>query len=513
MKPRNVTITGSNNFKFPKSPTGIQGLDEITGGGLPKNRPTLLLGDTGCGKTILAMEFLVNGIVLFDEPAVFMAFEEKKDELVLNVKSLGFDLEKHQANNKIYIEHVRLSPDEMVETGMYDLEGLFVRLEQAIYKVNAKRVVLDSLDKLFYGLDEKILRSEFLRLISWLKKMEVTAIITSEIGDPFLTRKGIIEYVADCVIVLDNRLTNQIATRRLRIVKYRGSIHGNNEYPFAIDETGISVYPIISQAYQQESSSKRISSGLPDLDEMLGKKGFYAGSSILISGTAGTGKTSIAASFAHSVCIAKKTCLYCAFEEAPNQVIRNMASIGFHLDPLVKSGILTFYYARPTLQNLELHFLAIKKIINKIKPTVVILDPITNLMTEGPNTDIRSMLTRFVDYLKTQQITVLFTAAITIGSIERNPSDEGISSMVDTWMMVQDIEVDAERTRSLCVMKSRGMVHSNEVRRFNISSKGIHLSPIVINKKASLTDSRRKIKEHENLATSKESIGDKDNSI
>ena len=513
MKPRNVTITGSNNFKFPKSKTGIQGLDEITSGGLPKNRSTLLLGDTGCGKTILAMEFIVNGIVLFDEPAVFMAFEEKKDELVLNVKSLGFGLEEHLANNKIYIEHVRLNPDEMVETGMYDLEGLFIRLEQAIYKVNAKRVVLDSLDKLFYGLDEKILRSEFLRLITWLKKMEVTAIITSEIGDPFLTHKGIIEYVADCVIVLDNRLTNQIATRRLRIVKYRGSVHGNNEYPFTIDETGISVYPVISEAFQQESSSKRISSGLPDLDEMLGKKGFYAGSSILISGTAGTGKTSIAASFAHSVCTVKKTCLFCAFEEAPNQVIRNMASIGFHLEPLVKSGILTFYYARPTLQNLELHFLAIKKIIHEIKPTVVILDPITNLMTEGPNSDIRSMLTRFVDFLKTQKITVLFTAAITVGSIERNPSDEGISSMVDTWMMVQDIEVDAERTRSLCVMKSRGMVHSNEVRRFNISSKGIHLSAIVINKKESLTDSRRKIKEHENLATSKESIGDKDNSI
>ncbi len=510
MKPQNVTITGSNNFEFPKSKSGIQGLDEITSGGLPKNRPTLLLGNTGCGKTLLAMEFLVNGIVLFNEPAVFMAFEEKKDELVLNVKSLNLDLEKHLANNKIYIENMRLSPDEMLETGMYDLEGLFVRLEQAIYKVNAKRVVLDSVDKLFYGLDDKILRSEFLRLINWLKKMEVTAIITSEIGDPFLTRKGIIEYVADCVIVLDNRLTNQIATRRLRILKYRGSDHGNNEYPFTIDETGISVYPVISEAFQQESSSKRISSGIDDLDEMLGKKGFYAGSSILISGTAGTGKTSIAASFAHSVSIAKKTCLFCAFEEAPNQVIRNMSSIGFHLKPLVKSGILTFYYARPSLQNLELHFLAIKKIIIEIKPTVVILDPITNLMTEGPNSDIRSMLTRFVDFLKTKHITVLFTAAITVGSIERNPSDEGISSMVDTWMMVQDIEVDAERTRSLCVMKSRGMAHSNMVRRFTISSKGIILSPIIINKKELLNDSKRKTKEHENLATSKESIGNKE---
>jgi circadian clock protein KaiC len=341
-----------------------------------------------------------------------------------------------------------------------------------------------------------------------LKEKEVTAIITSEIGDPFLTRMGIEEYVADCVISLDNRVTNQIATRRLRIVKYRGSIHGNNEYPFTIDEKGISVYPIISKAVQQESSSKRISSGIKSLDEMLGKKGFYEGSSILISGTAGTGKTSLAASFAYEVSKAKKRCLFCAFEEAPNQVIRNMGSIGLDLDPLIESGIMTFYYSRPTLQNLELHFLAIKKIINNLNPSVVILDPITNLMTEGPNSDIRSMLTRFVDFLKTQKITVMFTAAITVGSIERNPSDEGISSMVDTWIMVQDIEVDAERTRSLCVMKSRGMIHSNEVRMFKISSTGIILKPISTKEKSETSsESKRRIKEHDNLSTSKESIG------
>jgi circadian clock protein KaiC len=508
MKPLRVKKSDTNNFKFPKSPTGIQGLDEITNGGLPKNRPTLLLGNTGSGKTTMAIEFLVNGIEMFDEPAVFMAFEEKKDELVLNVKSLGFDLDKHIANNKIYIEQVLINPDEMRETGMYDLEELFVRLEQAIYKVMAKRVVLDSLDTLFYGFDSKILRSEFLRLLSWLKEKEVTAIITSEIGDVFLTRQGIEEYVADCVITLDNRVTNQIATRRLRIVKYRGSIHGNNEYPFIIDEKGISVYPIISKVVQQESSSIRISSGIESLDEMLGKKGFYEGSSILISGTAGTGKTSLATSFAYSVCKAKKSCLFCAFEEAPNQIVRNMESIGFDLAPLIKSGILTFYYSRPTLQNLELHFLAIKKIIDEIKPEVVVLDPITNLMTEGPNSDIRSMITRFVDFLKIQRITVMFTAAITVGSIERNPSDEGISSMVDTWMMVQDIEVDAERTRSLCVMKSRGMVHSSEVRMFKISSKGIILMPIAsANKKATPSESKRRIKEHQNLSTSKESFG------
>jgi circadian clock protein KaiC len=503
MKKPKVNKSKTDDFKFPKSVTGIQGLDDIITGGIPKNRSTLLLGNTGCGKTIMAMEFLVNGIVKFDEPGVFMSFEEKKDELMLNVQSLNYDLDTHLANNRIYIEHISIHEVEIRETGKYDLEGLFVRLEQAINKVKAKRVVLDSLDTLFYGLDYKVLRSEFKRLLNWLKNKEVTAIITSEIGDTFLTRHGLEEYVADCVIALDNRVTNQITTRRLRIVKYRGSIHGNNEYPFIIDEKGITVFPVIREMLHQKSSSKRISSGIKDLDEMLGKQGFYTGSSILISGTAGTGKTSVASAFAYSICESEKRCLFCAFEEAPNQVMRNMRSIGFHLEPLVKSGILTFYYGRPTLQNLELHFLAIKKIINDIQPTVVILDPITNLMTEGPNSDIRSMLTRFVDFLKTQYITVLFTAAITVGSIEQNPSDEGISSMVDTWMMVQDIEVDDERSRSLCVMKSRGMIHSNQVRKFIISSKGITLVPIVPSQKRSLTDTKRTAKEHQNLSTSK----------
>jgi circadian clock protein KaiC len=490
-----------SNFIFPKSLTGIQGLDEITTGGLPKNRPTLLLGNTGCGKTIMAMEFLINGIVMFNEPGVFMAFEEKTEELVVNVNSLGYDLDKHVAENKLYLEHVRINQAEIVETGKYDIQGLFVRLEQAIDKVKAKRVILDSLDTLFYGLDYKTLRLEFQRLFLWLKDKKVTAIITAEVGHTFLTRHGLEEYVADCVIILDNRVINQIATRRLRIVKYRGSLHGNNEYPFIIDEKGITVFPVITQGAQQKSSLLRISSGNKDLDDMLGKKGFYVGSSILISGTAGTGKTSIATSFIYSVCNAKKRCLFCAFEEAPNQVIRNMNSIGVGLEPLVESGMLTFYYSRPTLQNLELHFIAIRQVIDKVKPALIILDPITNLMTEGPNSDIRSMLTRFVDYLKTMQITVMFTAAITVGSIERNPSDEGISSMVDTWIMVQDIEIEQERLRSLCIMKSRGMVHSNKVRRFDISNKGLTFTSISDNEKGTTKNSKRKAKENESLST------------
>jgi len=480
------------DFKFPKSLTGIQGLDDITTGGLPKNRPTLLMGNTGCGKTIMAMEFLVNGIEMYDEPGVFIAFEEKTDELVVNVKSLGYNVDGHIAGNKMHVEYVHINRDEFIETGRYDIEGLFVRLGQAIDKVKAKRLVLDSLDTLFYSFDYVILRSEFKRLFSWLKERKVTAIITGEIGDAFLTRHGLEEYVADCVIVLDNRVSNQITTRRLRVVKYRGSLHGNNEYPFIIDKKGITVFPIISEALQQKTSSKKISSGIRQLDEMLDKKGFYVGSSILISGTAGTGKTSVAATFANSVCEQKERCFFCAFEEAPNQILRNMRSIGVSLDQYVQAGLLHFYYSRPTLQNLELHFIAIKNIINEIKPAVVILDPITNLMTEGPNSDVRSMLTRFVDYLKAEQITVLFTAAITVGSIARNPSDEGISSMVDTWIMVQDVERNDKRNRSLYVMKSRGMPHSKEVREFTISSKGITLTPFATAGKETSDDSKRK---------------------
>ena len=493
----------SGGLKFQKAQTGMKGLDVITNGGLPKNRPTLLLGNTGCGKTIFAMEFIINGITMFDEPGVFMAFEEKADELAMNVSSLGFEVDKHIKKKKLYVEYVHMNKAEKLEAGRYSIEGLFVRLGAAIDKVKAKRVVLDSLDTLFYDYDYEMLRSEFKRLVSWLKDKKVTAIITGEIGNVFLTRHGVEEYVADCVIVLDNRVTNQISTRRLKIVKYRGSLHGNNEYPFTIDEKGITVLPVLNDALQQKSSSKRILSGNAQLDELLGKGGFYVGSSILISGTAGTGKTSIASTFALSVCKDKGHCLYCAFEEAPNQVIRNMKSIGIALGPFVKSGELSFYYARPTLQNLELHFISIKKLIKETKPVVVILDPITNLMTEGPNSDIRDMLTRFVDYLKVEEITVLFTAAITVGSIEQNPSDEGISSMVDTWIMVQDIEVEEERLRSLCVMKSRGMLHSHSVNRFDISAKGFRLSPIDRTVNESSDGPKRKAKENLNLSTNR----------
>ncbi len=461
-----------------KSPTGIKGLDEITYGGLPKNRPTVLVGDTGTGKTFMSMEYIIKGAVEYNEPGVFMTFEEKTEELQVNASTLGYDIAKLVAEQKIFLEHLNISSSEAYEVGKYNIEGLFVRLGQAIDKIKAKRVALDSFDTLFSNIDTRMLRSEFKRLFWWLKEKQVTAIISAETGDVFLTRLGLEEKIADCVIELNNRVTNQIGTRRIRILKYRGSFHANNEYPFLIDDNGMTIFPIISQGMEQLSSSERILSGIPSLDDMLDKKGFYLGSSILVSGTAGTGKTSIVATFAQSVCQNKKSCLFCAFEETPNQLLRNTKTIGIDLNPFIQSGQLSFYYARPSLQKLELHFMSIKESIAKKKPDVVVLDPITNLMTEGANSDVRAMLTRFIDFLKTKQITVMFTAAITIGSIVQNPSDEGISSMVDTWIMLQDIEKNNARKKMLYVMKSRGSYHSKQQKELLISKNGVALLPI-----------------------------------
>jgi circadian clock protein KaiC len=461
-----------------KSPTGIRGFDEITFGGLPKNRPTVLVGACGTGKTFISMEYVIKGVTQFNEPGVFLTFEEKSEELCLNVASLGHDLKSLVNRNKIYLEHLNVANNEIHEIGKYNIEGLFVMLDTAIRKVDARRIVLDSFDTLFANFDTRMLRTEFKRLFQWLKDKKVTAIITAETGDTFLTRLGLEENVADCVIELTNRITNQIGTRRIKIIKYRGSFHANNEYPFIIDNNGVNIFPLINQQIEFKPLRERISSGIDSLDEMLGQKGFYAGSSILVSGTAGTGKTSFAVSFGARVCKSGLRCLFCAFEEAPNQLLRNMESIGINLSDHMDSGLLQFYYARPSLQNLELHFMAIKEQIEQFKPSVIILDPVTNLMTEGPNSDVRSMLTRFIDFLKTKQTTALFTAAISVGSIARNPSDEGISSMADTWMMLQDIERANERATVFFVMKARGIAHSRKQMEVVMSKEGIRLVPV-----------------------------------
>jgi len=476
---------------LPKTPTGITGLDEITGGGIPKGRPTLVCGDAGCGKTLMSLEFIIRGAIDFGEPGVFMAFEEKTDELAMNVASLGFDLDKLQEEKKIKLDHVHIDRSEIEETGEYDLEGLFIRLNYAIDSIGAKRVVLDTLENLFSSLtNEAVLRAELRRLFHWLKDKGVTAIITGERGEGKLTRQGLEEYVSDCVILLDHRVINQISTRRLRIVKYRGSVHGTNEYPFLIDEEGISVFPVTSLKLEKPVSSERIKSGILALDKMLDGKGFFKGSSILVSGTAGTGKTSIAAYFANQTCSEGNKCIYFAFEESPNQIIRNMHSIGVNLQQYVDKGLLKFFASRPTLYGLEMHLVAMYKTIKKFKPQSVVLDPITNLITVCSVSEVKSMLIRLIDFLQEEQITVMFTA-LTLNTIISDQTDEGVSSLVDAWLLVRDIEYNGERNRGMYIMKSRGMKHSNQVREFVITDKGLDLVEVYLGPDGVLTGSAR----------------------
>jgi circadian clock protein KaiC len=477
--------------KLLKTPSGIHGLDEITDGGFPASRTTLVCGGPGCGKTLFSICFIVNGALQYKEPGVFVAFEERTDELAANVASLGVDLEKLQKSGKILVDHVQIHRSEIDETGEYDLEGLFIRLDHAIKSIGAKRVVLDTIENLFSGLNNQaIIRAELIRLFQWLKDRGVTAMITAEKGDGILTRHGLEEYVSDCVILLDNRVINQISTRRLRIIKYRGSFHGTNEYPFLIDAEGISVLPVTSLRLERDVSKVRISSGIPDLDAMLSGKGFYRGSSILISGTSGTGKTSIAAHFIKAGCDRKERSLFFAFEESPGQIMRNMSSIGLDMRSEEKKGFLKFQSAHPTESGLEMHLVRIYKTVRDFKPKIVVIDPITNLITIGDMREVKSMLMRLLDMLQSEGITVMFTA-LTTYSASGDRIDESISSLVDTWIQVQEIENDGERNRGLYIMKSRGMAHSNQVREFLISSSGLQLVDIYLGPQGVLTGSAR----------------------
>ncbi len=477
--------------RLPKSLTGIQGFDEVTGGGVPKGRPILVCGGAGCGKTLFAIEFLVRGATEFNEPGVFMSFEETNEELTTNVASLGFDLEDLIRRKKLVLDHVHIERSEIEETGEYDLEALFIRLGYAIDSIGAKRVVLDTIESLFAGLpNQLILRAELRRLFRWLKDKGVTAIITGERGDDKLTRQGLEEYVSDCVIMLDHRVNEQTSTRRLRIVKYRGSMHGTNEYPFLIDETGFSVLPVTSLGLKHTVSNDRVSSGISALDKMLEGKGYFRGSTVLISGTAGVGKTSIAAHFAEAACKRGERVIFFCFEESPNQLIRNMLSIGIDLEPWVKKGLLLFHATRPTLYGLEMHLAVTQKAVNAFKPNIVILDPINTFVISDNDIEIKTMLMRIVDFLKANEITALFTS-LTSGDSSLESSETGISSLIDTWILLRDIELSGERNRGMYVLKSRGMANSNQIREFILTDHGVKLREAYIGSKGVLTGSAR----------------------
>ncbi len=475
-----------------KCPSGIPGLDEITYGGLPRGRPTLVCGTAGCGKTLFSMEFLVKGAVEYDEPGVFIAFEETAEELAQNVRSLGFDLDDLVDRGKLSVDYVHIERSEIEENGEYDLEALFIRLGFAIDSVGARRVVLDTLEVLFGSLsDEGILRAELRRLFRWLKDRGVTAIITAERGEGVLTRHGLEEYVSDCVILLDHRVTDQVSTRRLRVVKYRGSSHGTNEYPFLIHEGGVDVLPITSVGLDHEVSRERVSSGLERLDAMLGGEGFYRGSSILISGTAGTGKSSLSATFVDAACRRGERAAYFAFEESQNQIVRNMQTIGIDLAPHLARGLLMFRTARPTAQGLEAHLALIYRIVRDLRPQVIVLDPITNFVSVGSTDQIKLMLIRLVDYLKLHGVTAMFTSLTHGGNASAESTDTMISSLIDSWLLLRDTESNGERNRVLYVMKARGTPHSNQVREFVITPAGIELVDVYVGADRVLTGSAR----------------------
>ncbi|MFL6262590.1 MAG: circadian clock protein KaiC [Thermoanaerobaculia bacterium] len=474
-----------------KAPTGISGFDEITGGGLPAGRPTLVCGGPGCGKTLFAMQFLVAGATRFGEPGVFMSFEESSDDLAKNVASLGFDLDDLTERGLIAMDTVVIERSEIEESGEYDLEGLFLRLDFAIQSVGAKRVVLDTIESLFSSFsNEAILRAELRRLFRFLKERGVSVVITGERGEGQLTRQGLEEYVSDCVILLDHRVNEQVSTRRLRIVKYRGSSHGTNEYPFIIDRRGLEVLPVTGLSLAHSASTERISSGIPRLDAMLGGQGFFRGTSILVSGTAGTGKSSIAAHFVDATCRRGERCLYFALEESPGQILRNMRSIGLDLSQWVEKGLLRFHASRPTLFGLEMHLVSIFRWVLEVSPSVVIVDPLSNLSSIGSYNEVMATLLRLVDFLKAREVTALFTS-LTANGDEENETHLGVSSLMDSWLSLRNLESNGERNRGLYVLKSRGMSHSNQIRELLLTDRGVELADVYLGAEGVLTGSAR----------------------
>ena len=481
----------SKPIALQKERTGIPGFDEITKGGVPKGRPTLICGSAGAGKTLFAMEYVVRGATQFNEPGVFISFEESDQELATNVASLNFDLNQLIAEKKLVLDYVFIERSEIEETGEYDLEGLFLRLDHAITSIGAKRIVLDTLEALFSALpNEAIIRAELRRLFRWLKEKGVTAVITCERGQGTLTRYGLEEYVADCVILLDNRVENQISTRRMRIIKYRGTSHGTNEYPFFIDEKGFSVLPITSLGLTHRAPTERVSSGIKRLDTMLDGKGFYRGSSILLSGTAGTGKSTLAAHFIEAACLRGERAQFFAFEESQDQIIRNMRSVGIDLERFVRKGLLKFQNARPATWGLEIHLAMIHKTIAEFNPSVVVVDPITNFLAVGDSVETKSMLTRLIDFLKMREITGMFTS-LTSSRNEIEDSEVGVSSLMDAWLLVKNIESNGERNRGLYILKARGIAHSNQVREFVLTDRGIELIDAYIGSEGVLMGSAR----------------------
>ena len=471
--------------KLEKCPTGITGFDELSEGGLPRARPTLLAGQAGAGKTLFAMGFVLNGIVRYQEPGVFVSFEESPGDLAINIASLGFDLAQLQTENRLRILHIHLDPHELIEAGEFDLDGIFLRLGAAIDAIGARRIALDAVENLFSSfIDLRILRGEFHRLMNWLKDKDITAVVTTERGKESITRHGLEEYIPDCVVTLDNRVDDQIATRRLRIVKYRGSAHGNDECPFIVNRNGLAVIPITSAGLAYTVSSERVSTGIPSLVAML-VGGVFRGSSILVTGTAGTGKSSIAAHLVDAACRRGERCLYVALEESPDQVERNMTSIGFDLAQWRRAELLRFHASRPTSSGLETHLATVAALVDEFQPKFVVIDPVSAFTTSSNEEPVKLMLIRMVDLFKSRGITSLFNA-LTAGNMLAESTAIGISSVMDVWFLLRNLELAGERTRGLYISKARGTAHSNQIREFLLTDKGVNLVDVLLDEDGQL---------------------------
>jgi circadian clock protein KaiC len=476
--PRSPTAPKNNHLR--KCPTGIKGLDHITEGGLPANRVTLVSGSAGAGKTLLGIDFLINGATVYKEPGVFMSFEETEDELYRDVASLSLNLQGLVSRKQILLEYLRFERRDVQESD-FNLEALLIRLDHAIDSMHAKRVVLDSIESLFAGLtDAGVARLEIKRLFRWLKTKNVTTIVTSEPADGSYSRHGLEEYISDCIIFLDNRVREQISVRRIRVIKYRGSSHGTNEYPFVIDKDGLSVIPITSAGLDQPGTAKKVATGIPSLDKLFKGGGYTRGSTILTSGTAGTGKTSLAVAFATETCRRGERCLFLSYEESSGQLIQNMSSIGFHLEPLVKKGLLKIVSTRPSFFGLEMHLLDLHKLVADFKPKSVVIDPLTSLIGQGTQFEIQSMLTRMIDALKSKGITAFFTSLVSSSTANDTSGEIGVSSLIDTWIVVRELEENEgrKRIRGLYIVKSRGMGHTSDVQKLVMQDDGLSVVPM-----------------------------------
>ena len=480
-----------SGLELPKSPTGITGFDEVSKGGLPTGRPTLVSGPPGAGKSLFALQFLVYGATVCAEPGVFLSFEGNRDKLACDVRGLGIDLDVLEQDGRLLVDAQSLA-GQAVATGEFDLEPLMVRMAYAVDKIGAKRVAIDSLESLFaaFGSRPDVVRSELLRLFSWLGERGLTAVITGERAEDTLIRHGMEEFLSDCVVLLDHRVVDEVATRRLRILKYRGSTHGRNEYPFLIGPDGLEVLPITSLGLYQRVNSDRLSTGITGLDEMLGGLGVFRGSSVLVSGTSGTGKTTIGASFASAACQRGERVLFFSFEESQSEIMRNMASVSLDLAGWVDRGLLYFHCERPTTLGLEDHLAIMRRLVEQVVPTLVVIDPVSSLSRGTSRGDVSAMLTRQIYYLKSAGITAVMTS-LTEGGNDLEHTELSISSLVDTWLLAITMQTSGERNRGLYVLKSRGMAHSNQIREFLLSSEGVSLVPVYMGPDGVLTGSAR----------------------